>query len=91
MDSESDGLKLEVVNFSDACHKRFRTLTQAEAFIANWMKMYACVVKAQIKEELLNGHRPTKMKGLPVEHSLKTEGNDDEDELTNVFSKIRIE
>ncbi len=91
MDSGSGGSELEVVNFSGTCHKRFRTLAQAEAFIADWVEMYACVVKAQIKEELLDGHRPTKMKGLPVEHSLKTEGNDDEDELTDVFSKTRIE
>lgn len=91
MNSESDDSKLEVVNFSDTCHKRFRTLTQAEAFIANWVKMYVCIIKAQIKEKLLNDHRSTKMKKLSVEHSLKTENNDDKNELTNVFSKIRIE
>lgn len=91
MDSGSGGSEPEVVNFSGACHKRFRTLAQAEAFIADWVEMHACVVKAKIKEELLVGHRPAKMKGSPVELSLKTESNDDEDELTDVFSKTRIE
>ena len=90
MDSGSGGSELEVVNFSGACHKRFRTLAQAEAFIADWVEMNACI-QAKIKEELLDGHRPAKIKGLPVEISLKTEGNDDEDELTDVFSKTRIE
>ncbi len=48
MDSGSGGSELEVVNFSSTCHKRFRTLAQTEAFIADWVEMYACVVKAQI-------------------------------------------
>jgi hypothetical protein len=71
MDSGSGGSEPEVVNFSGACHKRFRTLAQAEAFIAYWVEMNACIVKAKIK--------------------VKTEGNDDEDELTDVFSMTRIE
>ncbi len=74
MNSGSGGAEPEVVHFSGACHKHFQMLTQAEAFIADWVKMYACVVKAKIKEELLNDCRPTKMKGTPVELTLKTEG-----------------
>lgn len=91
MDSGSGGSELEVVNFSGACHQRFRTLAQAEGFITDWVEMDSIVKAAKIKEEQLDGHRPAKMKGLPVEPSLKTEGNDDEDELTDVFSKTRIE
>ena len=91
MDSVSGGLEPEVVNFSGACHKRFRTLAQAEAFIADWVEMHACIVKTKIKEELLVGHRPAKLKRSPVERSLKTKSHDDDDELTDVFSKTGIE
>jgi len=81
-----------VVNFPGACYKRFRTLAQAEGFIADWEERYACLVKAKIKEELLDGRRPAKMKGTPVGLSLKTEGGDDDyDELADGFGRIIIE
>jgi hypothetical protein len=91
MDSGSGGAEPEVVRFSRACHKHFRTLAQAEAFIVDWVEMCACVVKANTKEELLDGYRPAKLKGTPVGLSLKTEGGGaDDDELTDGLSKMRI-
>lgn len=90
MDSGSGGAEPEVVCFSGACHKHFRTLAQAEAFIADWVEMYACVVKAKIKEELLDDCRPTKMKGTPVGLTLKTESGGADDELTDGLSRMRI-
>lgn len=79
-----------MVNFSDACHKHFRTQAQAEAFIADWVEMYACMVKAKIKKELLDGYRPAKMKGLPVELTLKIGGSNDEHELTDGLGRLRM-
>jgi hypothetical protein len=80
-----------VVNFSGACYKHFRTLQQAEAFIADWEEMYACIVKAKIKEELSDGHRPAQMRGTPVPLSLKIERNDGDEELTDGVSRMRIQ
>ena len=70
-----------MVNFPGAYHKHFRTLAQAEAFIEDWVEMYAYRVRANIKKELLDGNRPAKIKGLPVGLALKTGGSNDEDEL----------
>ena len=71
-----------MVRFSGACHKRFRTLAQAEAFIEGRMEMDASI-KAKIKEGLLDG--------TPAGCSLKTEGGGaDDDELTDGLSKMRI-
>ncbi len=53
--------------------------------------MYACIVKAKIKEELWDGHRPTRMKGTPVGLSLKAEGSDDEEGLTDRLRRVTIE
>lgn len=80
-----------MVESSGACHKRFRTLAQAEAFTADWEETYACMVKAKIKEELSHGYRPAKMKGLPVALTLKTGGGNDEDELTDGLGKLGLE
>jgi hypothetical protein len=52
--------------------------------------------KSKVKEELLDGWRPAKMEGTPVGLSLKTEGGgsgnsgDDEEELTDSLSRMRI-
>ena len=89
--SWSDGAEPEVVKSSGACHKRFRTLAQAEAFIADWVEMYACMVKAKIKEELLDGYRSAKMKGLAVELTLRTGSSNEEDQLTDGLGKLRVE
>jgi len=80
-----------VVESSGACHKRFRTLAQAEGFIADWEEGYACTVKAKIKEELSHGYRPAKMKGLLVALTLKTGGGNDEDELIDGLGNLGLE
>lgn len=79
MENGSGDAEPEVVRFSGACYKHFRTLAQAEAFIADWKEMYACVVKDMIK-----------VKGTPVALSLKAEGSDEEDDLTDGLSRIGI-
>jgi hypothetical protein len=58
----------------------FRRLEQAEAF-----------VKAKIKEELYNDHRPAHMRDTPVPLSLKTECNDGDEELADDVSRMRIQ
>ena len=90
MKSGSRGAEPEVVKFQHACHKHFRTLVQAEAFIADWVEMYACMVKAKIKEELLKGYRPLETNGLPIHLTLKTGGSNDEGELADSFRKANL-
>jgi Caulimovirus viroplasmin len=80
-----------VDKFSGACHKHFRTLEQAEAFIADWEEMYACIVKAKIKEELSDGHRPAQMRETTVPLSLKIEFDDTDEELAGGVSRMRIQ
>jgi hypothetical protein len=53
--------------------------------------MYACIVKANIKEELSDGHRPAQMRGTSVPLSLKIERNDGDEELTDGVSRMRIQ
>ena len=77
-----------MVKFSGACHKHFRTLDQAEAFIADWEEMY---VKAKIKEELSEGHRPAQMRETPVPLSSKIEFDDTDEELAGGVSRMRIQ
>ena len=79
------------MRFPDACHKRFRTLVQAEAFIADWEEMYATIIKARFKEKLASRHRPAKMKGLPAKLRLNTRGSDDKDEFVYGFDRVKIE
>ena len=90
MESGSSGAEPEVVKFPHACHKHFRTLVQAEAFMADWMEMYACMVKAKIKEELLEGHRPSETNELPVNLTLKTRDSNDEGELADRLGKVNL-
>lgn len=52
------GTKPKIATFSRVCDKHFRTETQASAFISDWIEMFACVAKANIKNELLKGYRP---------------------------------
>jgi hypothetical protein len=74
-----------VVDFSGACHKHFRTLQQAENFITDW------VVKAKIKSELSSGHRPAQMRGTPVPLSLKTEYNNEDEELADSMGRMGMQ
>ena len=39
-----------VVHFSGACHWHLRTLTLAEAFIADWIEEYACIIEAKTSD-----------------------------------------
>lgn len=57
--SSKGGTEPEVVNFLYACYNHFRTKEQAESFISNWIKMFTCVAKDNIKKELLNSYRPS--------------------------------
>ena len=66
-----------MVQFSGACHKHFRTEAQAKSFISDWIEMFACVAKANIKKGLLDGHRPSHMQ----EWSLQFEWTKDTDEV----------
>jgi hypothetical protein len=79
------------VGFQGACHKHFRTLQQAENFIADWEEMYASIVKAKIKEELSDGHRPAQMWGIPVLLSLKTECNNEDEELADSIGRMGMQ
>ncbi|BCS00025.1 RNase H1/viroplasmin domain-containing protein [Aspergillus luchuensis] len=54
--------KPEVDRFDGACHKHFRTHSQAEAFIEDWKNSYADVCRREIKAKLDQGFRPPNMK-----------------------------
>jgi hypothetical protein len=56
----------KVTEVSGACYKRFRTLSQAEAFIKDWKDSFADVWRRAIREGLDQGLRPCDMK-LSVE------------------------
>lgn len=50
--NELSEAKLEVERFFDACHKRFETRDQAEAFIENWKQSFADTYRTEIKKAL---------------------------------------
>jgi len=66
-------------------------LAQAEAFVADWVEMYACIVKEHVKGELLAGHRPVYTKETPIPFSLKTKGNKEEDELADAMDRTKLD
>lgn len=70
---------------SGACHKRFRTRSQAEAFIEDWKDSFADVWRRKIREELDQGLKPYDMK-LSVEGILygPDKQTEDADALDNV-------
>lgn len=70
---------------SGACHKRFRTRSQAEAFIEDWKDSFADVWQRKIREELDQGLKPYDMK-LSVEDILygPDKQTEDADALDNV-------
>lgn len=51
--------------------------------------MYACIVKARIKDELLAGYRPVYTKGRPIPFSLKIGDNQEEDELADAVDSTK--
>jgi hypothetical protein len=66
------------------CHKRFRTRSQAEAFIEDWKESFADVWRRAIREGLDQGLRPRNLKvsveGLLYETDGQTEDGDVLDE-----------
>lgn len=91
--SHSGKTEPEVKFVSGACHKRFRTYAQAEAFIEDWKQTIADLYRRAIKEALDQGFTPHNMK-LSVEeilhkHESKAERTDVVDELN--LDKLTIE
>jgi hypothetical protein len=78
-------LEPKVNEISGACHKRFRTEDQAQAFIEDWKKSFAAVYHAAMMEALDKGFRPSDLKlsveGILYKTETKSEGTDDLDEL----------
>lgn len=56
--SGEDGAEKEVSGRNGSCHKRFRTMAQAEAFIEEWKETYAEIWCEMIKDALDRGYRP---------------------------------
>jgi len=79
-----------VVNFPCACHKHFQTLAQAKSFISDWIEMFACVAKANIKRELLDGHRPEHMQEWSLQFKLKKDTDEVEHNLTDGLEGIKL-
>jgi hypothetical protein len=73
--SGSNGTETRVDEWPGACHKRFRTEAQAEAFIEDWKDTFADVWRQAVKEGLDRGLRPCTMK-LSVDWILH--GNNEE-------------
>ena len=72
--SGPSGSELEVKEAKYACHKKFRTRDQAEAFIEDWKESFADVWRRTIREGLDRGLRPNDMK-LSIDGILrKTDG-----------------
>lgn len=72
---------------SGACHKRFRTRSQAEAFIEDW-KDSADVWRRKIREALDQGLKPCDMK-LSVEGILY--GPDKQTEDADALDKVKLD
>lgn len=60
--SGDGGSEPQVKEVSGACHQKFRTLTQAEAFIEDWKKSFADACGRALKDILDHGYRPNNMK-----------------------------
>jgi viroplasmin and RNaseH domain-containing protein len=80
------GASQKVDGFEGACHKRFRTEAQAQAFIEDWNESYAQVVYREVKKGLDRGLQPRNMKpnvdGILI-------SRDNECDLENVVEKFR--
>jgi len=73
--SGSKGVLEETDKAPNACHKRFRTEAQAEAFIEDWKEAYAEVVYRAVKKELSRGMKPRNLE-LNLEELLFEEVKD---------------
>lgn len=56
--SGENGAEKEVSEEKGSCHKRFRTMAQAKAFIVDWKESYAEIWCEEIKQALDRGFRP---------------------------------
>ena len=52
--------------------------------------MFACVAKANIKRELLNGHRSENMQELSLQFKLKKDTDEVEHNLTDGLEGIKL-
>ena len=52
----------EIQEFPSACHKRFKTKAQAQAFIDDWKESYADIWRSEVKKALDRGLQPKDMK-----------------------------
>ena len=78
----------EVKEITGACYKRFRTRTQAEAFIEDWKESFADVWRRAIREGLDQGLRPRDMK-LSVEGILY--GTDEQTEDADALDEVKLD
>lgn len=87
---ETGGLE-EIDEISGACHKRFKTNGQAEAFIEDWKESFAGVWGREMKKALDQGLRPWDMK-LSMEGVLHAEGEDSctKDITKQLDTKLRL-
>jgi hypothetical protein len=82
----------EIHEISGACHKRFKTEAQAEAFIEGWKESFAEVWSREMKKALDRGLRPRDMK-LSMEGILYDGGKDRaaEDITKQLDTKLRLD
>lgn len=80
--------ELKVKEISSACYKRFKTHSQAEAFIEDWRDSFADVWQRAIREGLNQGLRPCDMK-LSVEGILHGPAKRTED--TDALDKLKLD
>jgi len=66
----------QIHEISGACHKRFKTKVQAEAFIEDWKESFAEVWRREVKQALDRGLRPRDMK-VSTEGILHEGGEED--------------
>lgn len=67
----------QVHEISGACHKRFKTKVQAEAFIEDWKEAFAEVWRLEIKRALDRGHKPRNMR-ISIDGILGERRDDDD-------------
>jgi len=83
------GSEPKVSEVSGACHKRFRTKDQAQAFIEDWKQSFADVYREAIKEALDKGFRPPDLKlsvvGILHETETKREGT------TDILDEVKLD
>lgn len=89
-ESGPNGTEPEVVGFPNACHKHFRTEAQAKSFISDWIEMFACVAKANIRKSLLDGRRPSNMQEWSLQFEWKKDTDEVEHKLTDGIASIKL-